>query len=73
VQRYSYVVPLSLCFRSAHLISLSSFHAAPGPAECPLGVYHPPNGTEEFCLGCVLCRAIQSDSGFHFKGQVNNA
>lgn len=44
-----------------------------GPSDCPLGVYHPPNGTEEFCLGCVLCRAIQSDSQFQFKGLVSNA
>jgi len=27
-----------------------------GPAQCPLGIKHPPNGTE-FILGCSLCRS----------------
>jgi hypothetical protein len=27
----------------------------PGPAQCPLGIEHPPNG-QEFVLGCSLCR-----------------
>jgi len=27
----------------------------PGLPDCPLGVEHPPNGTAEFSLGCVVC------------------
>jgi len=27
----------------------------PGVDKCPLGIKHPPNGTE-FSLGCALCR-----------------
>ena len=27
-----------------------------GPKSCPLGIRHPPNGKEEFCLGCNICR-----------------
>lgn len=37
--------------------------ACGGAASCPLHVDHPPNGTEEFCLGCSMCKA----SGFRFN------
>jgi E3 ubiquitin-protein ligase MYCBP2 len=30
----------------------------PGPKQCPLKVAHPPNGTEEFGLGCGECSAL---------------
>jgi hypothetical protein len=33
----------------------SELPVCPGPDQCPLGVDHPPNGTE-FALGCGICR-----------------
>jgi E3 ubiquitin-protein ligase MYCBP2 len=35
---------------------LSDFPVCKGKATCPLGIDHPPNGTEDFALGCCLCR-----------------
>lgn len=32
----------------------------PGPEDCPLGIHHPPHGTE-FCLGCGVCRNAKRD------------
>eukprot|EP01087_Luapelamoeba_hula_P013862 TRINITY_DN3_c1_g1_i1.p1 TRINITY_DN3_c1_g1~~TRINITY_DN3_c1_g1_i1.p1 ORF type:complete len:963 (+),score=199.31 TRINITY_DN3_c1_g1_i1:100-2988(+) len=29
----------------------------PGPKDCPLHIEHPPNGTEEFLMGCAMCKA----------------
>ncbi len=28
--------------------------------DCPLGINHPPNGQEECCIGCGMCKS----SGF---------
>lgn len=33
----------------------SELPKCPGPGKCPLGIAHPPNGTE-FAIGCGLCR-----------------
>ena len=34
---------------------ISELPKCPGKDKCPLGVEHPPNGVEEFSLGCVVC------------------
>eukprot|EP00005_Dracoamoeba_jomungandri_P010073 CAMPEP_0174265340 /NCGR_PEP_ID=MMETSP0439-20130205/26099_1 /TAXON_ID=0 /ORGANISM="Stereomyxa ramosa, Strain Chinc5" /LENGTH=246 /DNA_ID=CAMNT_0015351751 /DNA_START=1061 /DNA_END=1801 /DNA_ORIENTATION=- len=31
-----------------------------GPDKCPLGIDHPPNGTE-YCLGCAMCRSEERE------------
>ncbi len=28
----------------------------PGKDKCPLGIAHPPNGFEEYLLGCSMCK-----------------
>jgi len=34
---------------------VSDLPKCPGKELCPLGIEHPPNGTAEFSLGCVVC------------------
>jgi hypothetical protein len=34
-----------------------------GKRKCPLGIDHPPNGTE-FALGCALCRRNKNAEQF---------
>jgi len=34
---------------------ISELPKCPGKDKCPLGIEHPPNGTAEFSLGCVVC------------------
>ncbi|ETO23319.1 hypothetical protein RFI_13860 [Reticulomyxa filosa] len=36
-------------------LPIDTLPKCPGRASCPLGVEHPPNGKEEFSLGCVVC------------------
>lgn len=46
------------CHRQASTIShkpINQLPVCPGKGKCPLGIEHPPNGTE-CCLGCGLCR-----------------
>lgn len=34
---------------------ISALPKCPGKLRCPLKIDHPPNGTEDFSLGCVVC------------------
>jgi E3 ubiquitin-protein ligase MYCBP2 len=34
---------------------ISDLPKCPGLAKCPLGIEHPPNGTADYSLGCVVC------------------
>lgn len=34
---------------------ISALPKCPGKARCPLKIDHPPNGVEDFSLGCVVC------------------
>ena len=47
------------CHRKASEMArkpISQLPKCPGHGKCPLGIDHPPNGTE-FCLGCAKCMA----------------
>ncbi|CAI2359826.1 unnamed protein product [Moneuplotes crassus] len=35
-----------------------------GESSCPLGIKHPPNGTQEYALGCTMCKTLTE----HFEG-----
>lgn len=60
--RYCCSLALWFCFGTTHFCEPCHQRAGrnetkqcPGPGKCPLGMDHPPNGTE-YPLGCGLCR-----------------
>jgi len=54
-------VPLQRCVCSGEWPTIPEYlKQAPkcdGAASCPLAINHPPNGVDEFCIGCAMCRS----------------
>lgn len=40
-------------------LPISALPKCPGPSRCPLRLKHPPNGTDNFAIGCTVCRSNQ--------------